>query len=215
MLEGVLFDLEDTLVIRKSYQADVDQVTFEVIAQVRRCGVTEAQQLFQKARRSFPTTLATIKALGVPKEELHARLDQIELSNQVLVTKSVPGMVHQLAAKGLKLGLVTNMPRGLTLKVLRSAGIPLGLFTAIVTGSDVLWPKPALEPFCLAIRLMALRSYRCLMIGDREEVDIDPAKRLGMVTVLIGDTALRADYMLASLVDLESLIARQYTVLWL
>lgn len=206
MLEGVLFDLEDTLVVRESYQADVDQVVFDVIAQVRRCGVAEAQQLFQTARHRLPTTLATTKALGVSKEELLARLDQVELSCRVMPAKGVPGVLHQLAAKGLKLGLVTNMPKRLTLKVLRSAGIPPALFTAIVTGSDVLWPKPALEPFFLVMRLMGLRSYRCLMVGDREEVDLDPAKRLGMTTALVGRTALRAEHALTSLVGLEYLI---------
>jgi len=43
------------------------------------------------------------------------------------------------------------------------------------------------------------------MIRDREEVDLDPAEQLGMITALVGNTAHPARYLLRSLIDLEGL----------
>jgi len=210
MLEGILFDLENTLVVRESYRREIDQVIFDAIAQTRSCGIAEARLMFTEMRTCFSTTSATLEALRVPKEELHTRLERVKLSNPVAVTEGMPDVLYRLVAQGLKLGLVTNMPKGLTLTILSSAGIPKDLFAAIVTGSDTCRPKPALEPFCLATHLMALCSRHCMMVGDREEVDLDPARELGMITVLVSSAALRADYALASLSELECLIVQQY-----
>lgn len=212
ILDGVVFDLEDTLVVRRSYQADVDHVVLEAIEQAQGCGAEKAEVLFEQMRCCLPTALAAIEALGVTKAQLHACLDQIVLSKPVLPTPGVPDILYHLTARGLRLGLVTNMARGLAQRVLRSAGISSGLFAAVVTGSDVVQPKPATEPFCLAMVWMALRPKRCLMIGDREEVDLDPAKRLGMMTALVGNAAVRADHTLTSLLDLRSLVAQRYAV---
>jgi FMN phosphatase YigB (HAD superfamily) len=206
VIAGVVFDLEDTLVVRRSYQADVDRLVLEAIAQAQGCGAKAAHLLFQEIRYCSPTALAAIEALGVTKNQLHARLDEVVLSKPVVPMPGVPDILYHLIARGLRLGLVTNMARGLAHRVLSSAGVSCQLFAAIVTGSDVVEPKPATEPFRLAMALMALRPEQCLMIGDREEVDLDPAKRLGMMTALVGNAAVRADHTLTSLLGLRSLL---------
>jgi FMN phosphatase YigB (HAD superfamily) len=199
MIKAVLFDLENTLVQRQSYFDVVERALLNAISRGRDCTMLEADLLFHSRRKQFSTTTATLESLGIPKSVFQTRLNKIQFKRPVQLTDGALHALNWLDTREVMLGLLTNMPKRMVLKIIKAGGIPLEVFTSIVTGSDVLQTKPCIEPFIKALNQLNLPAEDCMMVGDREEVDLDPAKKLGMTTVLLGGKALKADYTISSL----------------
>ena len=85
--------------------------------------------------------------------------------------------------KRYKLGIVTDAPR---IKAwIRLAAMNLqSEFDFVLTFDDTKRKKPDPRPFLMAIRKLKLRPDQIAMVGDMIEKDIEPARKLGMVTVL-------------------------------
>ena len=60
-----------------------------------------------------------------------------------------------------------------------------GYIDAIVTSVDAGHLKPHPAVFEMALRVAGARAERCVVIGNREENDIEPALALGMKTILV------------------------------
>ncbi|HCS78352.1 TPA: hypothetical protein DIV55_01265, partial [Patescibacteria group bacterium] len=68
---------------------------------------------------------------------------------------------------------------GETLEVL---GVSMATFQAVITPETTGVTKPNIKPFELVLASTQLPAAQHLMIGDRVEVDLIPAKKLGMRT---------------------------------
>lgn len=83
---------------------------------------------------------------------------------------------HYMLANGVKRRLA---------ETLVTLGLDTGIFKEIVTSEIVGVNKPHDDGFCYIIEKTGLRPEEHLMIGDREKVDLVPAKKLGMKTCLV------------------------------
>jgi putative hydrolase of the HAD superfamily len=93
----------------------------------------------------------------------------------------IDGLLRRLVAQGLKLGIVANQPASAADR-LRRAGIAqcfqhLGLSGVV----GVRKPDPAI--FLGAAEALGVPPARCIMVGDRIDNDIAPAKALGMAAI--------------------------------
>ena len=70
-------------------------------------------------------------------------------------------------------------------KIIKITGLNANIFTGIVTSEKVGVNKPELKGFQYILNKTQLSADEHLMIGDREEVDLVPAKKLGMKTCLV------------------------------
>ena len=138
-----------------------------------------------------------------------------------LGTAAMPGLktvVENLAAAGIKLGIVTSTSReqvGFKLKKLKKLkqNNTLGYFEAIVTSSDVARKKPAPDPMAECCRQLDVKLENSVYIGDSRS-DIQSGRSAGMKTiaVLSGFDDLRAlsrefpDAVLDSVAELGTLI---------
>src|ERR1700710_1713493 len=73
-------------------------------------------------------------------------------------------LLGELTALAVPCALVTMSWRSLAEAVV--AGLPLGTFTAVITGDEVSAPKPHPEPYLLAARLLGVRPEQCVAIED-------------------------------------------------
>jgi putative hydrolase of the HAD superfamily len=88
-------------------------------------------------------------------------------------------------------------------KVLTSSGVT-PLLSAAVFSSDIEAVKPSERPFLAALATLTVSSAEVLFVGDSEERDILPAKKLGMSTCLVGDRSPGsvADFQVNSIAQL-------------
>ena len=78
-------------------------------------------------------------------------------------------------------------------------------------GDDIPVRKPALDGFYKMVETSNLPPEQNLYVGDRVEVDIKPAKRIGMKTCLIYSQSDEADYSVNTFQELAQVLKRAVT----
>jgi HAD superfamily hydrolase (TIGR01549 family) len=83
-------------------------------------------------------------------------------------------------ARRYRLAVVSNFDYSPTaLEILNAAGVA-HLFTAIVVSDAVGWRKPRREIFDVALEKLRVDARDALFVGDRPDIDVVGAQRLGM-----------------------------------
>jgi HAD superfamily hydrolase (TIGR01662 family) len=100
----------------------------------------------------------------------------------------VPDVLRELAAAGLRIGLISNSHR--CLASFQSHFELQGLISATVSSSDHGFMKPHPSIFSAALQLVDARASEAVMVGDSLRHDVEGAIRAGMRAVLLhrGDT---------------------------
>jgi FMN phosphatase YigB (HAD superfamily) len=188
---ALVFDLDNTLYTNPSYAAFQEDVLVERLGRELRIG-TEAAAAKIAALRSEreaaglgKTSLGKLfAAMGVDiamsvawREECIAPEKWLEKDGKL--ERALSALSRRFA-----LALVTNNPRLLGEKSLDALGVR-DHFSVLVGLDDTFSGKPAPEPFSLASRRLGAEPERCDSIGDRFDVDLAPAKELGMGAVLV------------------------------
>ena len=92
--------------------------------------------------------------------------------------------LEMLKSFGLKLGIVTDAPREKAFQRLNAMNITK-YFGMIITLDDTGVGKKDLLPLELAMKKLNLSPEEILFVGDSLRRDIEPAKKIGMKTLLI------------------------------
>jgi putative hydrolase of the HAD superfamily len=124
------------------------------------------------------------------------------------------GLLQRLSARGLKLGIVANQPEAAQARLER-AGIARFFAHAGLSGVTKL-NKPDPKAFLQAAEALAVEPSGCIMVGDRIDNDIVPAKSLGMAAILFRSgrhrrqrprsTAEEPDAVVTDVIELERAI---------
>lgn len=93
----------------------------------------------------------------------------------------IDGLLRRLRESGLRLGVVANQPASARERLMR-AGIG-GLFDHLGLSGLTGFSKPDLRAFRAAVEALRASPAACIMVGDRIDNDIAPAKALGMATI--------------------------------
>jgi putative hydrolase of the HAD superfamily len=95
--------------------------------------------------------------------------------------------VHKLKQAGYKLGLVSDSDGTPGMKRKRIRQVPFhNLFEAIVVaGEDTPRVKPGHESFSLIAKKLRVQPTSSIYVGDNPKTDIEGAKAVGMITVIV------------------------------
>ncbi len=121
-------------------------------------------------------------------------------------------LIKALSEQGYKLAVVSSSAKRRLLFNLKTAGIDLGYFDVIITGSDLVEKKPSPAPYLVAAEKLGADSSACLVIEDALNGVIS-AKSAGMtcvaVTTSFTESDLKkanADYVVDDIIDVLSLL---------
>jgi HAD superfamily hydrolase (TIGR01549 family) len=189
---GILaFDLDGTLYDNAAY------IRFQEESQVRRLAdflglsYDEAGARIRRIRQHRkegglpPTSLANIfRELGVPfdliirwrQEEFHP---SEWLSEDTALIRSLSSLKNTYV-----LGIITNNPHSVAEESLKALGIQ-GLFNIIIALDDTWKSKPDPAPFKALVKKTGTEPKDCIVVGDRYDIDIEPALAQGMNGILI------------------------------
>ncbi|MGH7592184.1 MAG: HAD family hydrolase [Gemmatimonadales bacterium] len=118
--------------------------------------------------------------------ELIASYREYNLSHHDAQVTAYPGVVeavHELAARGVRLGLVTSKNRSGAERGLRVIGLD-GAFTVIVGSDEVVNAKPHPEPVLKAMALIGGRADSTVYIGDSTH-DMESGRAAGVRTAAV------------------------------
>ena len=154
------------------------------------------------ARQGLDGNSAAIKYFGLEKTPWHSE-DEIPFSD-------ARSTLETLCCKGYKLGIIANQNPGLE-KRLENWGLRQ-YFEVIAASAEIGYAKPDKEIFESAFKLARCTSQESVMVGDRLDNDIIPAKSVGMKTVWVKNGLAKyqnanlgkgvADYQISSLSEL-------------
>lgn len=131
------------------------------------------------------------------------KLDRIKLYPNVKKT------LENISQMGLKLAVVTDAHTDGALFRLEKTGI-LEILDEIITCDMTKAKKPSEQVFYFALNKCAILPQNSIFVGDSMRRDIEPARKIGMITAYAayGDrndhevTAISADYVLHDIGDL-------------
>jgi len=121
--------------------------------------------------------------------------------------------IQRLKKAGFRLGMVSDSDGtpGMKIKRIRQQPFLKSLEAIVVAGEDTQSVKPSRRPFTLIAERLGLRPKNCVYIGDNPNTDIEGAKGVGMMMILVkrrGPKGGHPDYLARSLGDAARLLMR-------
>lgn len=121
--------------------------------------------------------------------------------------------ILRLKNAGFRLGMVSDSDGTLGMKMKRIRRQPFlkSLEAIVVAGEDTPNVKPSRRPFTLVAERLGLRPWNCVYIGDNPHTDIEGAKGVGMMMILVkrrGPKGGHPDHLARSLSDAAKLLMR-------
>lgn len=123
--------------------------------------------------------------------------------------------LERLRADGFRLGIIANQPSRVRTAMERDGLV--GFFEVWGVSEDLGLQKPDPELFLHALRTAGVEPSRAVMVGDRLDYDVRPARRAGMRTVWVlrgeapddptSDQVAEAGIAIADLTELPAVLA--------
>ena len=126
-----------------------------------------------------------LKNNGIFTDELFDTCCKIYNEKKLDGIRPYPHIHDTLAAlkrKGLVLAIVTDAQNGNAKKRLTKAGLD-GYFDCIISADLSGASKPSPEPFLLTLSTLGMQPENTVLVGDSLRRDIEPGKKIGMVTI--------------------------------
>ncbi|MFH0864503.1 MAG: HAD family hydrolase [Candidatus Gottesmanbacteria bacterium] len=178
----------------------------EEISKLKNIPLSEADVLFHKEREKWGSTFLAFMSLGWKNLEAVKKIEEVEKKiNKYSYIKYDPELKEVFAKlHSFRHFILRNGTKNSTLKLLNLLGVNPDIFEKMITTEDCLLPKPDLAPFKMLLEITGLPAEQHVYIGDRERVDIEPAKKLGMKTILVWGKSALADISLPTVYDVPS-----------
>jgi phosphoglycolate phosphatase len=180
---AVLFDLDGTLL-------DTAPDMVGALDELRRENGL-APLPFGEVRASVSHGSARLVRLGFPDADVR-RLDALqrryleiygaELSARTRLFPGMDGVLGELAARRLALGIVTNKPARLTDALLGQLELR-ERFACVISGDSLSERKPHPMPLLEAAKLAGVEPAKCVYVGDAER-DVQAARAAGMPSLV-------------------------------
>lgn len=121
--------------------------------------------------------------------------------------------IRRLKKAGFRLAMVSDSDGtpGMKMKRIRQQPFLKFLEAIVVSGEDTPNVKPSKRPFLLIAERLGLRTKNCVYIGDNPNTDIEGAKGVGMMMILVrrrGPKGGRPDFVARSLSDAARWVMR-------
>jgi len=190
-IAALVFDMDGTLYENRDYYRFQESSQVERLAGFLKKSPLQAAELLGAAREARRTTglpatsMANhFLALGVDMPSIIRWREEALIPGEWLKPDPKLDQVLGLLATKYRLALLTNNPHSVGWASLQALGVALHFETVIGldnTGKS----KPSREPFTAVCRSLDLPPAACVSIGDRQDVDIEPALALGMGGILV------------------------------
>lgn len=197
---GVFFDVDFTLIypgptfqgegyarFAAQYGMSIDRARFPHAVRAASSILDEAQEHVYDGEMFVRYTRRIVEEMGGTGDRLNECAREIyrewAANQHFFLYDDVPAVLQQLAARGLKLGLISNSHR--CLSSFQQHFELDGLISAAVSSSEHGYMKPHPSIFESALTLAGVSAAESVMVGDSLSHDIEGALRVGMRGVLV------------------------------
>jgi HAD superfamily hydrolase (TIGR01549 family) len=177
---------------------------YEYISQGKEITLGEAKKDYEREFERTKSKTAAMVALGFSKYAIQEVIDSIDKQKYI---KKDPRLIQLFnTLDNYKHAIVSNSTRVSVNETLKRLGLEKDLFKTIITKDEVSEYKPSPAPFLRVMEKLGARPEECVSIGDVENSDIIPAKKLGMKTIFVWGSLEEADASVPTVYDIEKLL---------
>ena len=206
MIKVIAFDVWQTL-------ADYPFNLYEKVLEISKLPMTLREFILKKTEIEVSQNsddksrfLEKMKVMGVKDKNILSKIENLysEAHDSIFIYEDVIETLNYLKNKGFILVLITNVDRYAHEKVISL--FPKDMFDTVIASYDVGFKKPNKDIFLKLSDKYGLDGNSIMMVGDSEDADILPSKKLGWKTVFInrlGKKCKFADYNISSLRELK------------
>jgi HAD superfamily hydrolase (TIGR01549 family) len=128
----------------------------------------------------------------IPKKVLDniSRIYWEKINDTSFLYPEIKSVLSMLKDKGVLLGLLsdTDVLKGMKMKRIENSGLKEFFDSIVIAGEDTEHLKPNKEPFEKIVDLLGVDPENILNIGDNPAVDILGARKLGIKTIILGES---------------------------
>lgn len=190
-VRGIVLDMDGTLYSNPAYLKWQESSQVARLADRLGIEVPEAAGMLGAAREArrtagLPaTSMANIfKGFGIEMADIVRWREEDIRPEDWLVPDPELDIALKELSRHHRLSLLTNNPRKVGAASLEVLGVAAH-FSAVVGLDDTGESKPSVTPFRRVCGDMGLDPRHCISIGDRNDVDIEPALSIGMGGILV------------------------------
>lgn len=202
-IKWIFFDIGTTLINEeKAYNHRIYDMTKDTDISVEEF----EKKKIEFAKLGLDGNSAAIKFFNLNKTPWH-------FEDEMLYEDTIDTLEY-LKGKNYKLGIIANQKLGLGIR-LEELGI-LKYFDLIIASQEVGVSKPNKDIFNIALSKVNCKPYDCVMIGDRLDNDIVPAKQVGMKVIWIRQGLAKyqeiklgikyTDFIVNSLIEIKDIL---------
>ena len=192
---SIVFDLDGTLYTSGHLAQEIADAADVAVAASRGLSLAEGRQLIRTSRERLsetlgeePTLSLTCMELGLELADLHRYFEQEVNPERYLVEDPVLVALLDSLASVCDLYIYTNNNLPLAKRIMQLLGI--GPQFREIYSIEFCWlPKPDTEALRKVLEDISGPPESFLFVGDRDRVDLQPAARLGINTLLVRETA--------------------------
>lgn len=205
-IKVLVWDVDGTLYKSSpELSALVKKKEYEILARTKSISLAEAENLFEIKRKNSPSGTEVLVGEGCGSYlEVLSKTEAI--ANPRFIKKDVKLMATFAKFVNFRHLILANKVKRATLRLLGWLGLNPTVFERIFTIEDFKVTKPDPRPFKMVLAYTGLPPQNHLMIGDREKIDLEPAKKLGMKTCFVWGKSEIADLSLPEVYDILEII---------
>jgi HAD superfamily hydrolase (TIGR01549 family) len=207
MVKHVWFDMAGTLYEETpSFKAEHNKLKYVTYGKlVGQNDLDKAEAEYQALYVKYHSNSAVFQSLGMPSDYWQNKFDELDIRSLLTPDPKVANTLAEIK-EFVPISLFSNFRLDQIESTLDHLGIPVSDFTYFLCGDDVPVRKPALDGFYKMMATSGLSADQNLYVGDRVEVDIKPAKRIGMKTCLVYSKSIEADYCVDTFPELTRVL---------
>lgn len=206
-IKVIVWDVDGTLYMPTIGLVDEEfERRVDLLAKVLKISREKAERLSEATKKiTKSSTLAVSKLTGLPLVDIFKMIEgKIDRSKYLKKDEKLIFMFKKL--KSFRHMVVSNILRMTFDKTIGLLGLDKNIFEYIVTADLSKTVKPNLKPFKMILEKTKLPADNHLFVGDREGVDIIPAKKVGMQTCFVWGESEIADVSIPDVYKLPSLL---------
>ena len=204
----IIWDLDNTLYRRNpQLQKDLREAEISVICRHtrwdRQKSITEFESIHKSVYQSATEASAHLAHIPIPQ----AAKEMEEYFDRVKFLSRDPRLLDMFGKlKTYEHFILTNGIIEQAVQAIRALGLSAGQFKEIITSEQTGVNKPDPAGFLYIMDRTGKSASAHLMVGDRDEVDIEPAKKLGMKTCFVWGESTIADISLQTVYEIPKIL---------
>ena len=182
----LFFDLGNTLISEEAaWESRIQQLVRSLERHGRRCSLEDVRSAFREASTEFATRLIARVIEKLSDDPEHRKLVLAEARYPKELEAPYQGVDQTLRALSscYNIGVIANQPVGTAERLTKWGLMPFISICLSSAEEGLEKPDPAIFEFALSRAGCAPRQ--AVMIGDRLDNDVRPAKRLGWQTIRV------------------------------